>query len=153
VVAGGLVLRELDGEYLAAWGSNWVQQAPALLVARYLLERQAQRPDRRRVVIISSVLPAALNVGYQDVRDTIVERINGRPIDSLASVVHAFEQPQNGFHTLAVAPGTGWREIVLDASSLEAATSAILEQYRVPAAQRLPNQDPPVPESSCPGDF
>jgi hypothetical protein len=153
VVKGGLVFRELDGEYLAAWGSNWVQQAPALLVARYLLERQAQRPGRQRVVVISSVLPSAFNVGYQDARDTIVERINGRPIDSLASVVQAFEQPQNGFHTLALAPGTGWREIVLDASLLGAATSAVLEQYRVPAAQRLPNQDPPTPESSCPGDF
>jgi S1-C subfamily serine protease len=153
VVVGGLVFRELDGAYLSAWGPEWMAQAPAFLTTRYLLGHAAQRPDTRREVIISSVLPAAFNVGYQDLRNAVVERINGRAVDSLNDVVESLSRPEGGFHTISLAPGSGTREIVLDAGALETATRDVLETYQVPAAARLPREAPPDPGPDCPGDF
>jgi len=153
VVAGGLVFRELDAAYLGAWGAEWMEQAPAFLTTRYLLRRAGQRPGARRVIIISGVLPAAFNVGYQDVRNAVVERINGRAADSLSDIVEGLRRPEGGFHTISLAPGSDTREIVLDAGALEAATHDILETYQVPLAARLPREAPPDPGPDCPGDF
>jgi len=41
-------------------------------------------PEPRRIVLLSSVLPDAANLGYQELRDVMVERVNGRPVGSLA---------------------------------------------------------------------
>jgi hypothetical protein len=150
-VGGGLVFRELDGNYLRAWGDEWISKGPLILVALYNRESAAQTPERRRVIILSSVLPAEYNVGYQDLRDLPVERINGRPIDSLAEVAEAFARPEGRFHTIILAPNLVRHEIVLDAGSFEAATEQILQRYEVPERLRLALTPPPDPGPPCAG--
>jgi S1-C subfamily serine protease len=153
VVAGGLVLRELDRDYLRSWGKEWTKHAPLHLKTRYYQQRQAQRPDRRRVVLLTSVLPSPYNIGYQGLSDVVVERINDTPIDSIPDVVDAFKHPRNGFHTIVLEPYSDRREIVLDASRFDSATAEILEHYGIPAASRMPSSAPPDGGPACPGDF
>ena len=40
-------------------------------------------PERPRIVLLTSVLPDAANLGYQDLRDMIVDKVNGQPIGSM----------------------------------------------------------------------
>ncbi len=143
LVAGGLVLRELDGDYLRSWGRDWTKKAPLRILSRYRTETSSQRPDRRRILIVQSVLPSSYNIGYQGLSDVLVERINGRSVDSIDEAAEAFRFPVDGFHTVELKPNGSASLVVLDAAGLEAATAAILEQYGIPEAFRPAERVPP----------
>jgi S1-C subfamily serine protease len=135
-VAGGLVFRALDGPFLRTWGSNWGESAPSQLVTRYHLQAHAQTPDRRRLMILSSVLPDRYNLGYHDVASRVVESVNGQAVDSVEDLAAAFAAPDGEFHVVRLAPNTDFGELVLDATEFEAASQRILEAYELPAAMR-----------------
>lgn len=151
LVAGGLIFRELDVEYLRLWGGDWRREAPAELVTRYTIDRFEQAPHRRRIILLSSVLPAPYNIGYQDLRNLAVESINGRPIDSIPDVAEALGQPKAGFHVIRFGPTAPRREIVLDASRLESAGREILDHYDIPEAYRPPAELTPL-AGDCPAE-
>jgi S1-C subfamily serine protease len=137
VVAGGLVFRELDGPYLRSWGDEWRKRAPTQLVVRSALFSDHQGPDRRRIVIISGVLPSAYNLGYHDVSDLEVVRVNGVVVDSVAKVADALQHPVDGLARIELRPNFVRNEIVLDAAGMDAATQEALRAYRIPEAARL----------------
>ncbi len=152
LVAGGLVFRELDGAYLRTWGEKWRDQAPVRLVTRIYLESHGQGPDRRRIVLLSSILPDSYNLGYHDLSDRFVERVNGRVADSIADVAEAFEHPDGGFHVVTLEPNDERHDLVLDAATFSAASKRILETYSVLDSVRL---GPPLearPEFDCGAD-
>lgn len=153
VVAGGFVFRELDGEYIRTWGNNWQEEAPFSLTNLFFLKAHAQGQHRRRVVVLSSVLPDAFNLGYHDVADRIVEGVNGIPIDSVSGVERAFAQPRDGFHSIRLAPNGSRLEIVLDAADFPEATRRILERYGIPAASRLGPEPEAVTGPECGGGY
>lgn len=144
LVAGGFLFRELDGRYLYTWGSDWRTQAPNQLVYFYDLLGVAQSPDRRRIIVVSQVLPSEYNIGYHGLADLPVKAINGQPIDSIADAEQALEQPVDGFQRILFYPNSTIREAVLDAATFEAATDAILSAYEVPDRLRLPSE--PLPD-------
>ncbi len=137
LVAGGLVLRELDGNYLRAWGNNWHREAPQKLVQRFDRERESQNATRRRVVMLSQVLPDPYNLGYHQLANLAVEEINGRNVYSVADADEALRHPVGGFHRLKFYRDDRSEEVVLDATEFEAATARILENYDISARVRL----------------
>ncbi len=150
-VEGGLVFRELDGRYLLSFGNDWRKKSPFRLVHLQDVEGQAQAPGRRRIVLLSQVLPAALNLGYHDLADLAVREINGRAIGSLADVGDAFQSPRDGFHQVVFEPNEVRSELVLDARGFEAASARILAEYGVPAALRRPAAPLPDLGPECGG--
>lgn len=142
-IAGGLVFIELDGDYLRAWGKEWWNTAPTRLVSMYVVEEGTQRPDRRRLVLLSQVLPSAFTIGYEDCRDLAVKSINGRAIDSIEDVVEAFGSPEGDFHRVIFYPNPLRSDVVLDAAALEPSTEQILADYDIPASHRLAVVPPP----------
>lgn len=152
-IAGGLVLRELDLSYLASWGKDWSKIAPIQLLARYYFGQEAQTADRRRTIVLTAVLPSPYNLGYQDLREEVVERINGRTIGGIPDVVAALAAPLSGFHVFDLARDSTRGQVVLDAATFAAATAEILELYGVPAAVRLPATPLPPGGGECSGEF
>jgi len=151
LVAGGLVFRELDGEFLRTWGSEWASNAPRNLAIQYYLYGHSTRPDQRRAIVLSSVLPDRYNIGYHDVADMITTHVNGIPIDSVDDLVSAFAQPQtdaNGepaYHVVRFAPNSYLAELVLDARTFEEASARIADAYGLPATVRTgPPEEPDI---------
>jgi S1-C subfamily serine protease len=136
LVAGGLVFRELDGPYLRSWGDDWRRKAPLDLLVWRALYSDLPTPDRRRILLLSTVFPSAYNIGYHDLRDVPVREINGRPVDTVASAADAFEHPEGKFHRIVLYPNGDTLEVILDAATFEAATQETLESYRIPARMR-----------------
>ena len=136
LIAGGLILRELDGAYIRSWGEEWRRKAPIRLQLRYWLDSKDQEPGARRIVILSSVLPAAYNLGYHGLSDVAVTEINGRKVDSIAAAAEALKHPEGEFHRLVLEPNGQMAQVILDAATFEESTSEILAAYRVPAAGR-----------------
>lgn len=152
-VVGGLIMRELDVPYLTTWGNDWGRNAPLPLLSRYYFRQEAQTPERRRVVLITAVLPSPFNFGYQQLRDQVVDSINGRPIGRIEDVEAALEHPEGRFHVIRLTPDAARREIVLDALTLDTATAEMLEQYSVPARAQGRAHALPEGGGECPGDF
>ena len=149
-VIGGLVFRELDGPYLRTWGEDWRKKAPVSLVTRFHVESEEQSPERRRVLLLSRVLPHAYNLGYHTLSDLRVRRINGQPIDAVSDVVDAFARPQGDVHRIELEPNPAQAEVILDAATLEAADAEILEAYGIPQAVR-PESPRPDAGPACGG--
>ncbi len=152
LVAGGLVFRELTADYLRTWGSDWLSAAPLRLIGLYNIVRFAQTPERRRIILLKTVLPSSYTIGYQGLEDLPIETVNDQAIDSLEDVVEALRRPVDGLHTIVLEPNGYRREIVLDAEGMEAATKQIMDEYHIPEAMRLSAALPSDPGPPCPGD-
>jgi hypothetical protein len=152
LVAGGLVFRELTADYLRTWGSEWLSEAPLRLIGVYNIERFAQAPERRRIILLKTVLPSTYTIGYHGLEDLPVETVNGQAVDSLEDMVEALRRPVDGLHTIVLEPNGYRGEIVLDAEGMMAATAQIMEEFHIPEAVRLSTPLAPDPGPPCPGD-
>ncbi|MEW6220645.1 MAG: hypothetical protein AB1634_14105 [Thermodesulfobacteriota bacterium] len=150
LVLGGLVFQELDGSFLAIWGKNWSQEADPRLLAYWDLEREAQTPERRRIVLLSYVLPSPYTIGYQALRFLAVRSVNGRPVDTIASLAAALAAPEGSYHRIVFAPNPARDELVLDAAAEPAATAAVLAAYNIPERLRLSSPVDAELEPRCP---
>lgn len=139
LVKGGLVFQELTRPYLASWG-DWTRRAPPrLLVAIDREPEAAEGEEPPRIVLLSSVLPDSVNLGYQELRDVIVERVNGRPVPNLQALRAAFASVSSGFHVIEFLSGQSASRIVIDAREAEAAASRLRQAYGV---ERLDSEAP-----------
>jgi S1-C subfamily serine protease len=130
VIVGGLVFEELTRPYLGAWG-DWARRAPPRLLVAIDREPDDAGAEPKRIVLLSSVLPDAANLGYQELRDLIVERVNGRAIFSLTDLRQAFASPEGGFHVVEFLAGQGTARAVLDAGEAQAAAARLQQAYGV----------------------
>jgi hypothetical protein len=129
-VFGGLVFEELTSPYLTAASEGGRRPMPRLMIA---VDREGAIPDpeRPRIVVLTSVLPDAANLGYQDLRDLIVTKVNGSPVGSLADLRRAFASPVGGYHVVEFLPGQARGRLVLDAAEAEASKGRVLSLYGV----------------------
>jgi hypothetical protein len=128
VMMGGLVFQPLTRNLLRSWGQDWERRAPFRLAYFRNEEPSAERP---RIVILSLVLPDMFNLGYQEVRNLVLEHVNGRRVSSLAELVEALNFARDGFHRLDFMKGDSLQRIVLDAEQLGAATQRVQEVYGI----------------------
>ncbi|HEX9187457.1 MAG TPA: hypothetical protein VGB87_10315 [Vicinamibacteria bacterium] len=129
-VVGGLVFQELTRPYLGAWG-DWARRAPPRLLVAIDREPEEEGEEPKRIVVLSSVLPDAANLGYQELRDLMVARVNGRSVASLADLRKAFAEPRGGFHVVEFVAGQGAARAVLDAGEAQAAAARLRDAYGV----------------------
>ncbi len=135
-VFGGLVFAPLTRDYVGLWGNNF----PEL---RALVDRPPTF-DGQEVVIVSRVLSATVNEGYQDIVNFVIATVDGRKPADLAELVKIVEQGTAPFVTFVAADG---RQIVLERAAARAAGPTIMERYLVPADRYL---GPPTPGRPAP---
>lgn len=134
IVESGFVFRELGGDYLRAHGNKWLLQANPRLVHLYLMQTQTPQPPGWRVVFVIGVLPDAINIGYQQLRDMVVNKINGKAIANLGDVARIIAA-EDGIRSLFL-QGIG-QEIVLDQEIRKTANQRISAVYRIPSLQYI----------------
>jgi S1-C subfamily serine protease len=136
VVYAGLVFMRLEAELLKTLGRGWPQSANRDLVWDQLF-REAEHPEDadREVVVLTKVLRHAVNSQMSLTLPVGVDKINGRPVRSLADVVAAFASNHERFHRIEF-EGEGGVE-ALDREKAEAAHPEILRQYAIPHDRKL----------------
>ena len=92
--------------------------------------------------MLSSVLPDAANLGYEGVRNLIVERVNGRPIGSMDDLRQAFAQPEAASTSWSSCPALAPERLVLDVEEAQGAAERIRAAYGV---DRLDSEAPSTP--------
>jgi hypothetical protein len=135
LVAGGLVFQPLAQPFLRGWGDEWRKYAPF----RLQYYQYADAPDHRdSLVVLTGVLPDAINLGYQDAAMTVLDRVNGRVIATLADLAEALKTSSpGGVHRFEFMRGRDLQRLLLDAATLDEATKRVVEHYGLPAAARL----------------
>jgi hypothetical protein len=129
LVEGGMVLRELTGYYLKAYG-NWERNADSRLVHLYRRRKYAIEKPGDRVVILSLVLPDAINIGYQSFRDEIVTAVNGKPVRNMADVFRIVDN-DGGLHRLTLKDSAV--DLILDLAEMQSANARLQKVYQIPS--------------------
>jgi hypothetical protein len=135
LILGGLVFQPLTDSYLQAWGPEWKRRSPFRL---YYYNNESPTKERPELVILSQVLPDPYNIGYQDQRSLVLEKVNGRPVHRLSELRDALQKPTGEFHTFEFAKGDTLQRVVLSAGSEEsAATERVLKRYGISDPSRF----------------
>jgi len=127
---GGLILRELTGDYLRSGGNDWITQMNHRLVYYYFNPWQFSAKEGEHVVILSMVLPDQINIGYHEYHDEVVTAVNGRPVRRMADVFKAVDA-DGGLKRVSIM-GSGV-DLVLDENEMPAANRRIAANYRIPS--------------------
>jgi hypothetical protein len=130
VLAGGFVFVPLTDAYLRSYGPEWRQRAPFRL-AYY--DSEKVKPDRPERIVLSQVLPDEVNIGYEGLRNTVLDEVNGVKIGRISDLVTALKSPINGFDVFKFASGEPIEMAVLDASEIDSANQNIMTLFHSPA--------------------
>ena len=90
--------------------------------------------ELQQIVVLSRVLAAEVNVGYQDLRATIVEKVNDKKIKDLKELISMVENTKKGFIVFQLKNKT---KIVFDVEKLKRSTPHIMNLYRIPRDRSL----------------
>lgn len=135
VIVGGLVFQPLTDPYLQSWGADWKRRAPFRLV--YYRDDPATK-DRPGLVILSQVLPDPYNIGYQEQRWLVVDKVNGQPVSRLADLRRALDKPNGAYDTIDFVQSDSLRRMVIAAGDSEQqATQRVLKRYGINEAAHL----------------
>mmetsp|Transcript_1871 Transcript_1871/g.5092 ORF Transcript_1871/g.5092 Transcript_1871/m.5092 type:complete len:262 (+) Transcript_1871:3-788(+) len=88
-VIAGLFFTPVNLKFLKSeYGKDYMYEAPV-----HLLRRVHAFPEKEgeEVVVLSSVLPAKVNVGYEDIVNTQVKSFNGEKVENLYHLVDMIE--------------------------------------------------------------
>ncbi|MFA6057827.1 MAG: trypsin-like peptidase domain-containing protein [Taibaiella sp.] len=110
--------------------SYWQYYYPQL--SYYYYGKVLNTPEQEEIVMISSVLPDKSNVGYHDVTNRIVSKINGYEIRNFNDLIKAFDRPSD-FYTIEDSEGNRY---VLDASNLNENNIEIFRKYGITKQMR-----------------
>ena len=127
-IMGGLVFQPLTVPYLQSWGSDWNRKAPFRLS---YAARETATPEEPSYIILSLIMPDPVNIGYQDARYLIIDKLNGRKVRTLQDLIAAKEVPKDGFHLLEFREGDSLQRMILDAGETDAATERVLQRYGI----------------------
>jgi hypothetical protein len=129
LIVGGLVFQPLTESYLASWGNEWKRRAPFRL---NFYRNESTAKEGPALVLLSQVLPDSYNIGYQEQRYLVVDKVNGQSVHYLPELQNALQKATNGFHVIEFAKGDGLRRIVLAAGDGEhEATARVLKRYGI----------------------
>ena len=120
----GLVFQPLDHELMGAFSLTNLR-------TRYFYDYYAQDElykELPEIVVLTSVLPDAINTWFRDYTGQVVEEINGVKIKSLKDAADALAKEPDGTHLTIRLAGEG-RLIVLEKKLIAAAQERIQRKY------------------------
>lgn len=122
----GFVFVPLTYNYLLA---DWNHMKPELKV---YFNHGLPTEDRKEIVVLSHVLQADINAGYEYFNNVIVQKVNGRTIGSMQDLVEAFDHPKGKFQVIEF-DDHAWSGsmIVFDAKKSEKATKALMKEQGI----------------------
>jgi hypothetical protein len=101
-------------------------------------------PERPQRVVLSQVLPYPANIGYESLRNTVIDEVNGIKIKRISDIVTALKSPVNGFDVFKFASGEPVQQAVLDASDMDEINQEIMAHYHIPTDHVLNADSAPM---------
>ncbi|MBN2136579.1 MAG: PDZ domain-containing protein [Sedimentisphaerales bacterium] len=89
IVTGGFILQKLTREFLEQWGDDWEGKVSPHMYHYYRDFAYKPTAERSDIVILSYVLPSPMSLGYKDLGQIVVSKVNGMKIRSISDVLAA----------------------------------------------------------------
>ena len=127
-IFGGAVFMPLTLNYLEEWGSDWRLYSIDYLTYPFLFDNW-RKEDREEIVILTFMLTAEVNAGYENVQSEIISMVDGIPISSFSQFVEIVDGGTGQFLELTTNLGN---IIVLDREEAITVNDEILARYGIP---------------------
>lgn len=111
------------------YGKDYEFDAPVKLLDKHL-HAMAQSPDEQ-LVVVSQVLVADINIGYEELVNTQVLAFNGKPVNNLKQLATMVEDCKEEFLKFDMDYD---QVVVLETKTAKAATQDILATHCIPSA-------------------
>ncbi|KAL5747253.1 hypothetical protein ACOSP7_024253 [Xanthoceras sorbifolium] len=129
-IIAGFVFSTVSVPYLRSeYGKDYEYESPVKLLDK-LLYSMPQSPDEQ-LVVVSQVLVADINIGYEDIVNTQVLAFNGKPVKNLKSLAKMVENCDDEFLKFELEYD---QIVVLRSKTAKAATLDILATHCIPSA-------------------
>ena len=127
-IYGGVLFVPLNMNLIKRWGSDWSRTAPVgLLQAR----SEWASPEKRELVVALQVLAADVNLGYHDMRNWVVDQVNGEPVRDFHQFIRMLRDNDDSHVVFKNANGY---QVVIDHEEAQLSEQNILQQYRIPSS-------------------
>lgn len=127
-IIGGLILQEFTKEYLKIWGKDWLKKADKRLMYYYDNYKTRPSTDRRRLVVLSAVLPATVNLGYHGLRNLILRKVNGIDVKDIAHAKELIDRSKSRYIEMDF---IGNRKVVLNREKAVNSITEIMRKYNI----------------------
>lgn len=129
-IIAGFVFTTVSVPYLRSeYGKDYEYEAPVKLLDK-LLHSMPQSPDEQ-LVVVSQVLVADINIGYEDIVNTQVLAFNGKPVKNLKNLAEIVENCDDEFLKFDLEYE---QIVVLRTKTAKAASPNILATHCIPSA-------------------
>ncbi|KAL3529564.1 hypothetical protein ACH5RR_008886 [Cinchona calisaya] len=129
-IIAGFVFTTVSVPYLRSeYGKDYEYEAPVKLLDK-LLHEMPQSPDEQ-IVVVSQVLVADVNIGYEDIVNTQVLAFNGKPVKNLKNLASMVESCNDEFLIFDL---EYQQIVVLQTKGAKAATLDVLITHCIPSA-------------------
>ncbi len=132
-IFGGVVFLPLTLNYLEEWGSDWHLNTVDYLSYPLLFDNW-QTEEREEIVVLSFMLPAEVNTGYEGINYEIIEMVDGAPVRNFSQFVEMVDSGTDPFLVLTTSLG---KIIVLNREEAIAARDDILTRYSIPVDRNV----------------
>ena len=126
-IFAGMVFAPLTINHMKLYGDNWVEEAPLNLL--HTTFHKYWEEDKREAVMITTVLPDDINVGYHEMYDVIVEEVKGTTVRDLSHLISLINM--SGDSSLVRIKLENGNLIVIDSKDAVKTHDDILERYGV----------------------
>jgi S1-C subfamily serine protease len=128
IIEGGMVIQEVTTDYLKTWGEKWQNKADKRLLYYYNFFSRVPADERKKIVVVSFVLPDDVNIGYQNFQCMIIKTVNGKKVGTIEEVSKIFEQSTEKFMEIVF---EGEKKAVFERSSMKEASQGIAGRYNI----------------------
>jgi hypothetical protein len=136
MVVGGYIFQALNRDYMGMWGDNMSGEAPPHL---YHYKRDLSykpSPEREDIVILSYVLPAEINLGYQKLSRRVVDSVNGTKITSMKHFVETVNKTSDD-EFLKITFEMDTPVLIIPKAQLESVNTQIAQSYGITKMMHL----------------
>lgn len=127
-IYGGLVFEPLVLNYLQEFapGSDWYMYVPSDLLDFFM--NGEPHKGESEVVILISVLPDTVNMGYHEIANNVITTVNDRHISCFNDLIHAIENGRDRY--VRIEDDRGY-QIILDRNKVARRMPEILKKYQI----------------------
>lgn len=126
-IFGGTVFMPLSLNYLESWGYDWYLNAVDYLSYPFLFDNW-RTENREEIVVLTFMLPAEVNTGYESLQNEIIETVNGIQVKNFSQFVELLENDSQEFIEFTTNLGN---IIVLHRQEAIAANQSIMARYGI----------------------
>jgi len=131
-IYGGLVFTVLSSDLLRAWGKGWWEKAPLDFVYYLIGTGKFNDAKKKERIVLLSVLPDDINVGYHNSGNEIVNQINGQPFSSFKEFVQLLDRVKNESNFTIITTESN-EQLIIDNTNITQINKTIIDRNNIPA--------------------